>query len=262
MDVSRDGRWLTYDSDRAGNFDIYKLRLEGGEPIQLTTGSSNEFHPVWSPDGQSIAFHSQRAGFRHIYVMNADGNGETQITRGETQDYCRSWSPDGRSISFASGRNVGNRAILAAYVTKDASGSWSAPKPLAADSDAIGVGYGVWSPDGKTAAYTANGNIMMIPTGGGTPTVFARQAALGGPAMGLAWPHPGMLFVSVGGSETFRIVKIVGLAVPSGAQKSVLMSDATHHFGREEFSTDGKRLFFTMAAYESDVGVMELRKRR
>jgi Tol biopolymer transport system component len=262
MDVSRDGKWLAYDSDRAGNFDIYKLRLDGGEPIQLTTAPSNEFHPVWSPDGQSIAFHSQRSGFRHIYVMNADGNGEAQITRGQTQDYCRSWSLDGRSISFASGRNVGNRGYIAMYATKEAGGAWATPKPFAADTDAIGVGYGMWSPDGKTAAYTANGNVMMIPAARGTPTVFATQAALGGPAIGLAWPQSGMLFVSVGGSETFRISKIVGLTVPGGAQKSVLMSDAAHHFGREEFSTDGRRLFFTMAAYESDVGVMELTKRK
>jgi hypothetical protein len=39
-------------------------------------------------------------------------------------------------------------------------------------------------------------------------------------------------------------------------------SDATHNFSREDFAADEKRLYFTLAAWESDVGVMELVKRR
>ena len=120
MSVSHDGKWIAYDSDRGGNFDIYKMRLDGGEPMQLTSDAPNEFHPDWSPDDRTISFHSQRDGVRHIYAMSADGSSEKQVTSGTTQDFNRVWSPDGRSLSFASqtegsrefrGTSSGRRAI-------------------------------------------------------------------------------------------------------------------------------------------------------
>ena len=43
IDISRDGRWLAFDSDRSGNQDIYKVPLAGGEPEQLTTDPQDDF---------------------------------------------------------------------------------------------------------------------------------------------------------------------------------------------------------------------------
>jgi len=31
--LSHDGAWLAYDSDRNGNADIYKVKLDGGTPV-------------------------------------------------------------------------------------------------------------------------------------------------------------------------------------------------------------------------------------
>lgn len=36
VEVSPDGRWLVFDSDRGGNPDIYKMVTGGDEPIRLT----------------------------------------------------------------------------------------------------------------------------------------------------------------------------------------------------------------------------------
>jgi len=46
VDVSRDGRWLVFDSDRDGNPDIYKMATGGGEPIRLTTDSAGDSQPL------------------------------------------------------------------------------------------------------------------------------------------------------------------------------------------------------------------------
>ena len=73
VDVSRDGRWLAFDSDRSGNQDLYKMPLAGGEPEQLTTDPQDDFGPAWSPDGKEIAFHSFRNGNRDIFIMPAAG---------------------------------------------------------------------------------------------------------------------------------------------------------------------------------------------
>lgn len=42
--------------------DIYKVGVNGGKAVQLTTQSSYESSPVWSADGKQIAFASDRYG--------------------------------------------------------------------------------------------------------------------------------------------------------------------------------------------------------
>ena len=276
MDVSHDGKWIVYDSDGGGgNFDIYKMRLDGGEPIQLTSNPSNEFHPVWSPDDKEIAFHSQRSGVRHIYAMTADGNAETQVTNGVTQDYCRAWSPDGQHIAFASVADGGDRSYRARLTTRQPNRGWSPPQPISPDSDRAGFGSSSWSPDGKAIAYTRDGDIVTIPAAGGPSTVLVTRRELGGPVAVVTWGDASTLYATVGtpmaGVPTSlsapgmplggRIAKIMAIAFPGGAVRPAIEGDAMHHLGREEFATDGKRLFFTLAAWESDVGVMELTKR-
>lgn len=93
---------------------------------------------------------------------------------------------------------------------------------------------------------------------------------MGGPAVGLAWRDPQTMFASIrpldfvplGKPSQIRTTKIVAIAMPSGRVRVVVASDATHNFNREDIAADEKRLYFTLAAWESDVGVMELMKRR
>lgn len=54
---SPDSRWLTFESNRDGEFQIYTLRLDGGgEPLRVTSLATGATQPVWSPDGRHIAF--------------------------------------------------------------------------------------------------------------------------------------------------------------------------------------------------------------
>jgi len=71
MRVSRDGRWLVYDSDLLGNANIYRMPLSGGLRRQLTTSTAEEFAPDLSPDGRFVAYHSWRTGTRDIEVEGA-----------------------------------------------------------------------------------------------------------------------------------------------------------------------------------------------
>jgi hypothetical protein len=148
------------------------------------------------------------------------------------------------------------------YVAKQGNGNWSGPMAVAPDSDEVGVGASVVSPDGTLIAYTRDGDLMVTARENGSPRVLASEQILGGPARDLAWPNGSTIYVSVGRDAVFRIAHIVAVSVPSGTTRMVLAANDAHHFGREEFATDGKRLFFTKAAWESDVGVVELTKRR
>src|SRR6266536_948904 len=53
---SPDGKWIAFESNRGGTFQIYLIAADGGEARQLTTISSEATQPVWSPDGRRIAF--------------------------------------------------------------------------------------------------------------------------------------------------------------------------------------------------------------
>ena len=78
------------------------MDTDGGNLTRLTTDSSIDFNPSWSPDGSMIAFVSQRDGNHEIYVMDADGLNVRKLAprKGWREDY-PTWSPDGTKIAFS-----------------------------------------------------------------------------------------------------------------------------------------------------------------
>ncbi|HKS36548.1 MAG TPA: S9 family peptidase, partial [Verrucomicrobiae bacterium] len=53
---SPDGKWIVFESNRGGAFQLYLIPSDGGEARQLTTISTEATQPIWSPDGRRIAF--------------------------------------------------------------------------------------------------------------------------------------------------------------------------------------------------------------
>jgi Tol biopolymer transport system component len=257
MALSNDGQWLTYDSDRSGNADIYKVRISGGagmgEPVQLTTSATNEFAAHWSPDGKEIVFHTNREGTRDLYTMSAEGTGEQRVTSGPNEDFYPSWSPDGKQIVFTTGNNAIGWTNVA---TRGADGRWSAPRHVSSDS---ANGWASWSPAG-VIAYNRRGFVMLASPKGGPAREIAKASALGGGSLQThGWSGDGAtLFVAA--LYPNRRGAIWAMPVRGGVPQRVLSDDAAHPFGRFDFTTDGKRLFFTIGQWESDVWVMELRR--
>ena len=260
LSISSDGQWLAYDSDRGGNFDIYKLRIDGGEPIQLTTDPANDFAPRWSRDGKEIAFHSTRNGTRDIYVVNSDGNAEQQVTAGENQDFHPEFSPDGRSIVYFA---EGPRANAVNVTSRDANGKWSVPVSLGAGFENTSqqslTSFPRFSPDGKSVAVLADTGVMVGSPDGGAVRVLADVRALGGNPLGLTFAanDSGTLYAAVvsPGSTAIYAIPMAG-----GAPRLVMRDEPAARFGRWEMATDGKRLFITRAAWEADVWVMDLKR--
>ncbi|MBI5423137.1 MAG: S9 family peptidase [Opitutae bacterium] len=57
---SPDGKWIAFESNRAGDdYQVFVLPLEGGEARQVTTFSTGASSPVWSAQGDQIAFVSE-----------------------------------------------------------------------------------------------------------------------------------------------------------------------------------------------------------
>jgi Tol biopolymer transport system component len=107
-----------------GDYEIFKMNPDGSDIKQLTSNSSIDSTPSYSPNGKKITFERSVGGstdpYAEIYVMNADGSNKTRLTNNQARDVYPVFSPDGKKIYFATDRD-GNSEIY--VMNSDGSGT-------------------------------------------------------------------------------------------------------------------------------------------
>jgi Tol biopolymer transport system component len=103
--VSPGGDKIAFQSWRSGAQEIWASKVDGSNPVQLTSLSASAGSPFWSHDGRHIAFDARPDSFAHIYVIEANGGVPRAITLGNFNDIVPSWSVDDRWILFGSNRS-------------------------------------------------------------------------------------------------------------------------------------------------------------
>jgi len=91
--VSPDGRWLTWCSNRYGNWSLLLRELNapsGSSPKQLTRTPDDDIHPSWSPDSDFIAFSrfNSMDGQWQIWIMDVKKKTFTALTEGLFPSFC------------------------------------------------------------------------------------------------------------------------------------------------------------------------------
>ena len=99
---SPDGMSVVYTGQRDGEFDIYRIGVEGGEETRLTTAPGLDDGPEYTPDGRFIYFNSVRSGTMQIWRMTADGSAQEQMTDDEYNNWFPHVAPDGQQSVFLS----------------------------------------------------------------------------------------------------------------------------------------------------------------
>ena len=118
---SPDGKFIYFQSDRAGGMQIWRTRSDGSEAEQLTPGDFQNCLPHLSPDGKQIVFLSYEKGVSGIpedqdvmlRLMSlgdaAAGNAKAakvnvlaRLVGGRGTIDLPSWSPDSRRVAFVS----------------------------------------------------------------------------------------------------------------------------------------------------------------
>ncbi len=81
---------------------IWTVRVDGGEPQQLTRSSEQARSPVWSPDGRQVAFVRKAKGKSALHVIAVDGGEARVVSTGALEPSSVKWSPDGKWFAFLS----------------------------------------------------------------------------------------------------------------------------------------------------------------
>jgi serine/threonine-protein kinase len=248
MDLSADGRWLAFDSNRGGNADIYKMPVDGGEPVRLTTDPAGDFMPVWSPDDRTILFHSMRNGNRDLFTVSADGGGVTQRTSGPDHELDGDWSADGQEIVYQWWASDGT--LLRVIPAVEGGGPERDLEPGA---------FPEWSPSNREIAYLWDGLLVIPAAGGESQILVPGSVAYSGPQY-CAWDPDGRtLYYLEPGESGWGIWSVP--ATGGTPRMLVDFDDPTRQHARYGFATDGERFYFTLGSHESDVWVMDLERR-
>ncbi len=105
---SPDGRWIAFQSDRDGDFEIYVVNRQGGQLRQITDNAHRDRLPAWSPDGTWIIYSADVRGDETFDLYRVRPNGtEAQplYSDGWRNSHAR-YSSDGATIVFSAGPAV------------------------------------------------------------------------------------------------------------------------------------------------------------
>ncbi len=153
LDFSRDGEWVAYVSFPEGS--LWRSRVDGSQPAQLTFPPMQVFLPRWAPDGKRIAFAATTPGKpQSIYLIPADGGQPEQVTKDQYNEVDVGWSSEGNQLILGMPSGAAGGAIqLLNLITHERlrlRGSEGLFSPR-------------WSPDGHyVAALTVDGGSLRL----------------------------------------------------------------------------------------------------
>jgi tricorn protease len=157
--ISPDGKWIAFFSDKSGEYQLYMQSTEGGEWTQLTTKLDKFiYHLSWSPDGKKVLFGNREFA---IFYVDIDTKKLTEVDRSnqlkndefywEESDY--SWSPDSKWITY-SFTNFNRNNVIYLYNLEQ-------KKKFALTSDFFDNLYPSFDANGKYLYYVSSRNFEL-----------------------------------------------------------------------------------------------------
>lgn len=129
--------------------DLWTSRLDGSAVQRITSGPGTKASPAFSPDGSLLAFSAELDGNLDVFVVPAAGGVPRRLTWHPSRDLVQGFTPDGKAVLFSSPREAFNNRHTQLY-TVPVEGGVETKLPIPHADRAV------FSPDGKTIAYTPN----------------------------------------------------------------------------------------------------------
>ena len=97
-DVSADGRWLMFNTDRVqSGTDLRVIPATGGTPQPFAEQANNPGGAQFLPDGRWVAYHEEESGPTDVYVEAFPKGGRRQRLSPNGGHHAQ-WRADGRAI--------------------------------------------------------------------------------------------------------------------------------------------------------------------
>lgn len=188
---SPDGSRLAFVATPAagnGTSEVYTIRADGSDLVQVTQNEVDDDSPAWSPDGSRLAVRvddvdPNAPGTTSIVVVTAAGSGVTVLGPGSNPV----WSPDGAQLAMT----VADGGATRIWV-QQADGSGRRP---AADVAVASVAPS-WSPDGQHLVVSSSG-LSIIELKSGSLVALTTE-----PASAPTWSIEGTIaFATIGSAS-------------------------------------------------------------
>jgi dipeptidyl aminopeptidase/acylaminoacyl peptidase len=101
---SPDGQEIVFTSNFTGRNNLWKVRTDGGWPIQLSQSDDRQSGAAWSPDGKWIVFQSDKGGgeIYDLFAIPSDGGQVVNLTNSpDISETTAVWSHDGNFLAFS-----------------------------------------------------------------------------------------------------------------------------------------------------------------
>jgi dipeptidyl aminopeptidase/acylaminoacyl peptidase len=284
-------RWLDPKAD-ASDTDIYMVPFAGGAPLRLTSSPKAETHPRFSPDGRYLAFLSGREGKKsQAWLLDRRGGEAVKLTDFKSSVSDLAWSPDGKRLALIVGDvdpddpdNADDKA------EGDKEAKEKTPKPIVIDRLQFlrdGEGFlrdlrehlyvfdlasrkatqitsgsyddsdPVWSPDGRSIAFTSNRS--ADPDANDNSDIFLVEAKAGQKPRSVT-PQPttdaspafspdGRWIAYIAGGDPKDIwyaSNHVAIVPVAGGEPRALTAQLDRNVERPRFSPDGKFIYFVL----------------
>jgi serine/threonine-protein kinase len=168
---SGDGQWVAFQSDREGDFGIFRQRADGtsGKAERLTRADSGVAHAPesWSPDGKALLFSSTKGSEVTLQILSLL-DGMVKPFPGVQSDRWPNavFSPDGRRVAYSTRQDERRNSL---YVE---------PFPPTSEKRLISTGDAqmpVWSRDGRELLFVDPAHPDNGRVGFSRVTVDARR---------------------------------------------------------------------------------------